>query len=229
MGVLSRASSVASSMVSLGGSLSRTSLSEYFAGSELDESNYNSDDNLNSGEDDEQLLVRFITKWNGFISRTNYTDHTKLNTKQSHHQRTFLPDAAQKLNPALYVTALNDLLQPYLQALRLTPHNPDSKFPTDEKKYDLPPPPAYSELYPVATIPEKQKFSLATRLSLRGRSFLRWTGMAGDAGLSSTEIEFLRREDGRRKTWTRDYMLLFFWVSLPPFLPSLPVYLEIRG
>jgi hypothetical protein len=42
--------------------------------------------------------------------------------------------------------------------------------------------------------------------------------MAGDAGLSPEEIEFLRREDGRRKTWTRDYMLIFFWV--PPSLPN---------
>jgi len=36
--------------------------------------------------------------------------------------------------------------------------------------------------------------------------------MAGDAGLSNEEIEILRKEDGHRKAWTRDYMLMFFWV-----------------
>jgi hypothetical protein len=120
-----------------------------------------------------------------------------------------LPD----VNPALYVAALNDLLQPYLQALR---RNPDTKLsttippPSDEKQFDIPPP-AYSELYPVTST--QKQFSLATRLSLRGRSFLRWTGMAGDAGLSPEEISILRDEDNRRSA-RKDYMLFFFWVSL---------------
>jgi len=47
--------------------------------------------------------------------------------------------------------------------------------------------------------------------------------MAGDAGLSPEEIEFLRGEDGRRKAWTRDYMLFFFWVNI--LLPVLARFL----
>ena len=212
-GTLSRASSLAS----LAESLSRASLSEYFAGSEWDESNLSSDHDLDDQDDEELWLGSLRTE-----TSSEPTTPTTTLAKPSIRPRGFfqlrrqLPDP-HALNPALYVTALNDLLQPYLQILRLT-HNPpsDSKRSSslqDEKKYD-PPPPAYSELYPVQPV-TKEKFSLATRLSLRGRSFLRWTGMAGDAGLSPEEIEFLRREDGRRKTWTRDYMLFLFWVFPP--------------
>jgi hypothetical protein len=191
-------------------------LSEYFAGSELDESTYNSDNN----EEDELILgsLRNTSSEPSTPSTTKVSTPTTMVVPRrravpSEAVRGFLPDR-QALNPAVYVNAINDMLQPYLQALRLTQVPPDTKFPdgatTDEKKtYDLPPP-AYSELFPVPAV-TKEKFSLATRLSLRGRSFLRWTGMAGDAGLSPSEIEVLRRDD-RRKAWTRDYMLLFFWV-----------------
>lgn len=240
-GQLSRVSSVAS-LASLGESLSRASLDEYFAGSEWDESNYNPSAAVSEDEQDDQGL------WIGSLRSSSSSEpstpgspasvtSSEIRTRRFFHltrpQLPQFPDP-QNLNPALYVTALNELLQPYLQALRLTNQSPDTKLPTapipvvdegtssDEKKYDLPPPPAYSELYPVTT--QKEKFSLATRLSLRGRSFLRWTGMAGDAGLSAQEIEFLRREEGRRKAWTRDYMLIFFWVishrSLLPFHDS---------
>ena len=253
-GQLSRVSSVAS-LVSLGESLSRASLDEYFAGSEWDESNYNPSAAVSEDEDNDQGL------WVGSLRTSSSEPSTpgspasvtssEIRTRGFFHlARPQLPQFPQRLqlhqlldppnlNPALYVTALNELLQPYLQALRLTNQNPDTKLPSatlpgvdegtssDEKKYDLPPPPAYSELYPVTAQKEKEKFSLATRLSLRGRSFLRWTGMAGDAGLSPQEIEFLRREEGRRKAWTRDYMLLFFWVypflhAPKPCFPSLP-------
>ena len=214
LGTLSRASSLAS----LAESLSRASLSEYFAGSEWDESDSSSDNNLDDQDDGELWLGSLRTETSEPPTPTN-TSVVQVVVRPPRPRRFFqlrpqLPDP-QALNPALYVAALNDLLQPYLQALRLT-NNPssDSKHSSslqDEKKYDLPPP-AYSELYPVQPV-TKEKFSLATRLSLRGRSFLRWTGMAGDAGLSPQEIEFLRREDGRRTTGTRDYMLFFFWVS----------------
>jgi hypothetical protein len=224
-GSLSRVSSVAS-LVSLGESLSRASLDEYFAGSEWDESNYNQ----SASEGEETPAVDNDTLWLGSL-RSSSSEVSTPSTESDvirrrgffHLARPQLPQLPQlpgpeTLNPALYVAAINDMLQPYLQALRLT--NPDSNLPTldppsaDEKKYDLPPPPAYSELYPVTAVKQNQ-FSLATRLSLRGRSFLRWTGMAGDAGLSTEEIEFLRREDGRRKAWTTDYMLIFFWVYIP--------------
>ena len=173
------------------------------------------------------------------ISSTLSHPILRPNTKQ--RRRFQLPDP-QTLNPALYVAALNDLLQPYLRTLRLGPYQlpppPHDEEPSDDKKYDLSPPPAYSELFPVEAVGKQvvvgggSKFSLATRLSLRGRSFLRWTGMAGDAGLSKEEIEFLRREDNtRRKTWTRDYMLLFFWVhphSLSfTFFPSFRAYADV--
>jgi len=53
--------------------------------------------------------------------------------------------------------------------------------------------------------------------------------MAGDAGLSSEEIEFLRREDlNRKKNWTRDYMLLFFWVTPHPPPPKRGAGLTFR-
>ena len=212
-GTLSRASSLAS----LAESLSRASLSEYFAGSEWDESGSSSDNNLDD-QDDEELWLGSLRNETSEASTPTTTSVVpavaRPRPRRFFQLRPQLPDP-QALNPALYVAALNDLLQPYLQALRLTNTHSDSKHSSslqDEKKYDLPPP-AYSELYPVQPVP-KEKFSLATRLSLRGRSVLRWTGMAGDAGLSTEEIEFLRREDGRRKkSWTRDYMLFFFWVS----------------
>ena len=213
-GTLSRASSFAS----LAESLSRASLSEYFAGSEWDESDLSSDNNLDEEDDEDLCLGSLRTESSEPSTPTTIPGVPAVlrpRPRRFFQLRPQLPDA-QALNPVLYVAALNELLQPYLQVLRLT-NNPssDSKHSSslqDEKKYDLPPP-AYSELYPVQP-PPKEKFSLATRLSLRGRSFLRWTGMAGDAGLSPQEIEFLRREDGRRKTWTTDYMLFFFWVSL---------------
>ena len=233
-GQLSRASSVAS-LASLGESLSKASLDEYFAGSEWDESNYNASAAASEDEADEGLWVGSLRTSSSEPSTPGSpasVDSSEIRRRGFFHltrpQLPQFPDP-HNLNPALYVTALNELLQPYLQALRLTNQNPDTKLPSptladvvddgpssDEKKYDLPPPPAYSELYPLPT--RKEKFSLATRLSLRGRSFLRWTGMAGDAGLSPEEIEFLRREEGRRKAWTRDYMLIFFWV--PPRPPK---------
>lgn len=208
-GTLSRASSVAS----LVSSLSRASLDDYLAGSEWDESIINQSE----VEDDDDL-------WLGSLRSTSSEASTPIPTPPtSGSRRGFLPHRlqlplpdAQTLNPALYVAALHDLLQPYLQALR--PSNPDQKLPplavdespsSDERKYDHPPP-AYSELYPAISF--KSQFSLATRLSLRGRSFLRWTGMAGDAGLSPEEIEFLKREDGRQKARKSDYMLFAFWV-----------------
>ena len=211
---LSRASSVAS-VASLGESLSRPSLDDYFAGSEWDESQYGGQEAAEEDEDDGTL-------WLGSLRGTNSSPSEPSTPSLGSQKRRFMPQLpdAQTLNPALYVTALNDLLQPYLRTLRLAPH--DAKLPTalhldtrcSNKKYDLPPP-AYSELFPVR-MKTKSQFSLATRLSLRGRSFLRWTGMAGDAGLSAEEIEYLRKEDcTRKKTWTRDYMLLFFWVPIP--------------
>ena len=235
-GTLSRVSSVAS----LVSSLSRGSLDEYFAGSEWDESSFEppeSDDEEENTrhleEDDEQLWLGSLRQEGTGSSDEPSTPSTASSVTE--RRRFFqirtpqLPDP-QTLNPALYVNALNEMLQPYLQALRLI--NPDHKLATlppglspedtsdadaSDKKYDLPPP-AYSELYPAPVVEPKQQFSLATRLSLRGRSFLRWTGMAGDAGLSPEEIEFLRREDVRTKTWTTDYMLFFFWVCfLLPF------------
>ena len=209
--MLSRASSVAS----FGESRSRASLSEYFAGSELDESNLASDDSFDTAERDDDdgplwlgsLRPDITTPSEPTIPRPATTAAIPLPRRGFFYLRLQLPDP-QALNPALYVTALNDLLQPYLQALRLT--NPDNKH-LGLQQEELPPP-AYSELFPVQPAVEEKKFSLATRLSLRGRSFLRWTGMAGDARLCPQEVEFLRREDGRRKAWTRDYMLLFFWV-----------------
>ena len=229
-GSLSRASSVAS-LVSLGENLSRASLDDYFAGSEWDESTYGqsnpNSDGENVEEDEDGLWLGSLrpsseessglltpasqVRRRGFfhLSRPQLPQRLQLPRPQ-------LPDP-QALNPALYMAALNDLLQPYLQALRLTnsglsalPRDDSGTPSSDEKKYDQPPP-AYSELYPVPVA--KKQFSLATRLSLRGRSFLRWTGMAGDAGLSAEEIEFLKSEEGRRKAWSRDYMLIFFWVS----------------
>jgi IPT/TIG domain/Ankyrin repeats (3 copies) len=241
------------SLVSLCESLSVLSLEEYFAGSELDDSNYgqsnpNSDDEVN---DEDPAL------WLGSLRPKQEQPITDLGdgvvVPQAAHKRFFglprpqlphfphrlplrypqiprphfphlrypqFPDP-QTLNPSLYVAALNEMLQPCLQAMGL--RHPDSKLPSapssklfssssDEKTYDLPPP-AYSELYPALAL--KKQFSLGTRLSLRGRSFLGWIGMAGDAGLSTEEIEILRSEDGHRKAWTRDYMLMFFWVFLP--------------
>jgi hypothetical protein len=233
-GPLSRASSVAS-LVSLGESLSRASLDDYFAGSEWDESTYGQSNPNSDGEDVEEddggLWLGGLRPSSEESSDTG-TPASEVRRRGFFHisrpqlpqrLRPQLPDP-QTLNPALYVAALNDLLQPYLQALRLT--NPDANIstlpqvnsesdPSDEKKYDQPPP-AYSELYPIPVA--KKQFSLATRLSLRGRSFLRWTGMAGDAGLSTEEIEFLKNEEGHRKAWSRDYMLLFFWVFSCPNL-----------
>jgi hypothetical protein len=208
-GSLSRTSSVAS-LVSLGESLSRAtsraSLDEYFAGSEWDESTISTPDDT---DDDELWLNGSSSETSATVTRpTKAIQRRFLGLPRPHLPQLQLP--LPDVNPALYVAALNDLLQPYLQALRLV--NPDTKISTlppstDEKQFDLPPP-AYSELYPV--VPRKQ-FSLATRLSLRGRSFLRWTGMAGDAGLSAEEIAILKDE---RRASRKDYMLYFFWVCL---------------
>jgi hypothetical protein len=212
-GGLSRTSSVAS-LVSLGESLSRASLDEYFAGSEWDESTFST---ANNSDDDDELWINGSTEpvrpttTGRPVSRRGFFT---LPRPQLPQLQLPLPD----VNPALYVAAINDLLQPYLQALRLV--NPDTKLPTTldraidgpshDKQFDLPPP-AYSELYPAVNT--QKQFSLATRLSLRGRSFLRWTGMAGDAGLSPEEISILREEDTRRSQ-RKDYMLYAFWVTL---------------
>jgi hypothetical protein len=197
---LSRTSSYPT-LVSLGESLSRASLDEYFTG---------------SGWED-LLLPRHHRRRTTLDQRVHRPNHiapasrrssSLLNPPPSQLLQLPLPD----VNPALYVTAINDLLHPYLQALRLV--NPDTKLPTNldppthKKSFDLHLP-AYSDIYPV--VPARKQFSLATRLSLLGRSFFRWTGMAGDAGLSPEEIPILRTEDSRRSA-RNDYMLFFFWV-----------------
>jgi len=122
--------------------------------------------------------------------------------------------------------AFNQHLTPHLPPTTATITEGDRKklglvSDISEENYDDPPP-AYSQHAPAPPrMKQVEKFSLATRLSLRGRYILMLTGMAKDAEFSPEELEAVKWNV--KISVLNDYMLIFFWVS-PTNFPYLPTF-----
>ena len=250
--VVSPGISRVSSMASLRSSFSRGSLSEYFGGSEQDEEDVsedgeslegieNPDDGETSDTGEEELDLQMGSL--GAVQRqpTELLASPSAEVLKAPEDPPRVPSPMERMVPISAVTAFfNDFFNYQRKAFNqhLTPHLPPTPATIpegDPKKLGLvsdisdenydDPPPAYSQHAP-APPPTKQveKFSLATRLSLRGRYILMLTGMAKDAEFSPEELEAVKWNV--KISMPNDYMLLCFWVS-PTNSPCFPPCLVI--
>jgi hypothetical protein len=234
--VLSRASSMAS-LPSIG---SRTSLSEYYGGSERDEEGSEDERSLENEAPEQQYNEEVIEEDEYFLMGSLHprktiarkvvevqlpeptTSETLSPSPPLVDSSTPPPPPTPLVNgePFVPVSAVLAFMQSYLSAVRPA-NRPDAKPPTTaaverklleselEETYDDPPP-AYSPHAPPPPTKTVQKFSLATRLSLRGRYILKLTGMAKDAEFTPEELEAVKWNV--KISLPNDYMLIYFWV-----------------
>lgn len=216
MGEVSRTSS----LVSLRSELSRGSLSEYFGGSEQS-SDVELDPEEEEEEQEEDLQMGSLRRVVVDELVDELVAEQELVEEEPEMPR--MPSPMERMVPISAVTAFFNEFFTYQRrkALNTQPPVPKPKIGlvSDlEETYDDPPP-AYSQL-PLPPPPGAkdgvEKFSLATRLSLRGRYILKLTGMAKDAEFTPEELDAVKWNV--RISLPNDYMLIYFWVCNPPFL-----------
>ena len=250
--VVSPGVSRVSSMASLRSSLSRGSLSEYFGGSEQDEEEASEDgdslEGIENQDDDEQQSDAEEEEFDLQMGSLRVVERQPTEHLSSPLAETLVtqvnpprvPSPVERMVPISAVAAFfNDFFNYQRKAFNqhMTPHlPPNTNAAEDDRKklglvadisdenYDDPPP-AYSQHAPTpAPTKQVEKFSLATRLSLRGRYILMLTGMAKDAEFSPEELDAVKWNV--KISVPNDYMLLYFWVSptnTPPPLSPRPV------